>query len=112
MYCQHCGSQINDNAVVCPNCGCQVKELIMQPVERPVIGYLALIFGILGGWIGLLMGVIGLATYKEPKNRKNCKIGIGLFVAWIVVYVIIVVVAVITVVNNGNAIDYYSFLPL
>ena len=25
MFCQHCGAQINDNAVVCVKCGCAVN---------------------------------------------------------------------------------------
>ncbi|MBR1534536.1 MAG: NINE protein [Ruminococcus sp.] len=29
-FCQHCGSQINANAVVCPNCGCQVNQFQQQ----------------------------------------------------------------------------------
>ena len=27
MFCPHCGSQINDNAVICVKCGCQVNSL-------------------------------------------------------------------------------------
>lgn len=34
MYCTNCGSQINDNAVICPHCGVQVGTL--QP-SAPVI---------------------------------------------------------------------------
>lgn len=30
-FCQHCGSQININAVICPNCGCQVGQFQQQP---------------------------------------------------------------------------------
>ena len=25
MFCQHCGAQINDNAVICVKCGCAVN---------------------------------------------------------------------------------------
>lgn len=25
-YCTHCGSEIVDEAVVCPNCGCSVEN--------------------------------------------------------------------------------------
>ena len=27
MYCMHCGAVINDQAVICPNCGCAVKNI-------------------------------------------------------------------------------------
>lgn len=26
-FCTHCGKEIDENAVVCPNCGCQVKAM-------------------------------------------------------------------------------------
>ena len=25
MFCQHCGAEINDNAVICVKCGCAVN---------------------------------------------------------------------------------------
>lgn len=27
MYCKNCGKEIDDNAVVCVNCGCAVKDI-------------------------------------------------------------------------------------
>ena len=27
MYCKHCGKEIDDDVIVCPNCGKQVQEL-------------------------------------------------------------------------------------
>ena len=26
-YCRECGKEINENAVICIHCGCQVKEV-------------------------------------------------------------------------------------
>lgn len=26
-YCSHCGKEVNENAVICPNCGCQVGQM-------------------------------------------------------------------------------------
>lgn len=86
-YCKYCGKEINASAVVCPYCGCQIEE--MQPAESGGMGIAAIIFGALGGWLGLLFGIIGLSTYKTEKNRKNCKIGIGLFIGWIILWIII-----------------------
>ncbi len=28
MYCKECGKKINDKAVICPECGCKVKNSI------------------------------------------------------------------------------------
>jgi len=90
-YCKHCGKEINAAAVVCPYCGCQTEEVPPQPAESNGIGIAAIIFGALGGWLGLLFGIVGLCTYKTEKNKKNCKIGIGLFIGWTIIWIIIFV---------------------
>ncbi len=94
-YCQNCGSQIDDNTVVCPACGCQVRELRTEPEENSVYGVLAIVFGALGGLLGLIFGIIGLKTYKDERYRKQCKIGIGLFIGWIILAVIIITLSMI-----------------
>ncbi len=33
MYCKNCGKEIDENAVVCPNCGC-ARMIIVQPKEE------------------------------------------------------------------------------
>ncbi len=111
-YCQNCGAKIEENIEYCPFCGHPVREVVAQDNhsdENTVYGILAIVFGALGGWLGLVFGIIGLSTYKDPKNRKNCKIGIGLFIAWVVLYIILVVVVVATTLGS---ISYMSFLPL
>lgn len=57
-----------------------------------VFSILALVFGALGGWLGLLFGILTLCTSKVEKERKRAKIGIGLFCAWAVVTLILTVV--------------------
>ncbi len=94
-YCKFCSQEVNDDAVVCCRCGRQIEELQSAGQEGGGMGIASIIFGALGGWLGLLFGIIGLSTYKLPVNRRNCKIGIGLFVGWIVLYLIIVVVSLI-----------------
>lgn len=59
-YCSHCGSEIFDEAVICPHCGCSVQETIKAtPVnntssEKNTIRLIAKVFMILGcisvGW--------------------------------------------------------------
>ena len=34
-YCKHCGSQIDDECVICPKCGKQVEELRSR--EQPIV---------------------------------------------------------------------------
>ena len=53
-YCQQCGSQLVDQAVVCPNCGC-----INQQEDKPSTGLNVLAF---------LFPLIGLIMYLSFKK--------------------------------------------
>lgn len=33
MYCSNCGAEVNDKAVVCPNCGCAVEQKPTKVVD-------------------------------------------------------------------------------
>ncbi len=57
--------------------------------ESSALGICAIIFGVLGGWLGLLLSIIGLCTYKTPEQRLKCKIGLGFVIGWAVVGFII-----------------------
>lgn len=89
-YCSHCGAEVNDEAVVCVKCGCSLGPI--KQVESNVWGILSIVFGALGGWLGLVFGIIGLCTYKDESNRKKCKIGIGLVLGWVVLAIIYIIV--------------------
>ena len=34
MYCKECGKEINDKAIICPNCGCSTKRHNTFSTER------------------------------------------------------------------------------
>ena len=113
MYCVKCGKEIGDNSEFCPYCGAenpdakkqrdQAADYYKHMYEREnspenyhhpqtksegmVIPLLALIFGLLGGWLGLLFGIIGLAKYKEKSNKIMCIVGIVAWVIWLVIYI-------------------------
>lgn len=90
-YCKHCGQEVNDDSVVCHHCGRQIEELQIKEKESSGLGVASIVFGALGGWIGLILGIIGLFTYKTEQNRKNSKIGIFLFAGWVVLAVTIAI---------------------
>ena len=56
-----------------------------QVQESSTLGVLAIVFSILGGWLGLLFSIIGLCTYKEPENKSKCKIALGICIVWVVI---------------------------
>ncbi len=92
-YCKHCGNQLEDDAVVCSQCGTPVNE---QSAEKEVVnesstlGILAIVFGAMGGWLGLILGIIGLCIYKRKENRQKCIIGMCFFAMWMVLLIVII----------------------
>ena len=92
MYCSICGKEISDEAVICPGCGCMVKN---TPVKRAVPTLsnsekktqISLILGIVGivfAWLFALVGhitsivgvVIGIKEYKETDKMTGLVLSI------------------------------------
>lgn len=48
MYCKHCGNKVLDEAVICPSCGCEVKERAGEGKSKIVAWLLSFFFGNLG----------------------------------------------------------------
>lgn len=103
MHCSNCGGQIDDNAVVCPKCGCATNDSNVSGGQIPAdistaktLGILAIVLGILAPVIGLVCGYIGKGKaepycdeYPEADDAFNkCEIGIKIGWALIVIGII------------------------
>ena len=102
MYCKNCGKEIDDNAVVCPNCGVAVQTLtpaapaaIHNPsgkglcISGFVVSLLSLWFGAyfcIMSIIGLVLSAVGMSISK--KNYAPRGFGIAGLVISIVTLVI------------------------
>ena len=81
MFCQHCGKEVSDQAVICVHCGCMVKPFNPAPPPpqyyqpAPQKSYASLVLGIIGivfAWLFALVGhitsiigiVLGVKEYK------------------------------------------------
>ena len=53
--------------------------------ESKALGICAIIFSVLGGWLGLVFSIMGLTKYKSSKPRTMCIIGIVLSAVWFVI---------------------------
>lgn len=74
MYCKHCGQPIDDNAVVCPNCGAP------QNNGSPTNDTGSTGWGILGCCIPIV-GLVLFLVWKDTKPRNAKAAGIGALVS-------------------------------
>ncbi|MBE6543817.1 MAG: zinc-ribbon domain-containing protein [Ruminococcaceae bacterium] len=83
-FCQNCGAEINENAVVCVNCGCAIAPEKKEPTPATDGMALAIkIFLIIGciaqGWMVLPLAwclPITISTFKKFKTGEP--VGTGL----------------------------------
>lgn len=89
MFCGKCGKEINNEAVVCPHCGCAVagKAVVRKRGgETSTLSMLAVVFAFLAPIVGLILGIVGMSSYNDESLRKKCKgaifISLGMFLAY------------------------------
>ena len=134
MYCQHCGKEINDNAVVCIHCGCAVgleknnvtvqsdkdnlqrfwargemkqknNGSVQSDNDKGGIGWLVL--GVLSPCIGLFLYLYFLGS--RPRSAKHA--GSGALVGFCGCLAIILDVVLIGAWTNWG-LDGGAFLPM
>ena len=83
MYCSVCGKELLDKAVVCPNCGCLVKDKAnsnpFQTQSKTQISLILGIIGIISAWLFALVGhivsiigiVYGIKDYKQTEKMSG-----------------------------------------
>ncbi len=90
MFCKICGKEINDNAVICPHCGCATGNqtpnvpIAPNPVDTGHIGW---------GFLGFFFPIIGLILYLCWKGEKPITakvVGKGALIGVIVEAVLII----------------------
>lgn len=99
MFCKNCGKEIDDSAVVCPNCGVATEKMAQsQPVasQKNTMALVGFIFSFFSSVIGLILSIVGLVNSKKPEYNGD---GRGLAIAGIILscistafYIIIFVV--------------------
>lgn len=116
MFCKNCGKEIDDNAVVCPNCGVATEKMnetaaaaTNQPLKTNVMAIIGFVLSLLSGvftyipnvgtyisgiaWIAaLVLCILGIKKAKEGYNLK------GLAIAGLVLCLVDVVLIIIGIV--------------
>lgn len=83
-FCQHCGSRIDKECVVCPKCGKQVS-ILQNNYNNPRTDNIT--FGRELG-IGIKESLKGLNTMASPKSKKTCII-LSLFPIFAMLFIMI-----------------------
>ncbi len=78
-YCKHCGTQIEDTAVICAACGTSVAETAPVKAEgKASFGWAVL------GFFFPLVGLILWLVWKNDEPAKAKRAGVGALVGFIV----------------------------
>lgn len=104
MYCKKCGKEINDEAVVCPNCGCATDNYktntksaaVIDENDAPSAG-----FAVLGFFVPLV-GLILYLVWKDKMPLRAHSAGKGALISVIIGVVFSVIYAVIVAVAIGS----------
>ena len=82
MFCNNCGKEIDDNAVVCPHCGVAVNtksyngQSQFQPqADNNTIAIVGFVFSFLFALVGLICSIVG---FNKAKNEGAPHIGLAL----------------------------------
>ena len=86
-YCKNCGAQLEDEAVICPGCGCATDAApaaaVAAPAEPSTLQTIAKVFMILGCIAGAFCFLIPLAwmipmtIHYSNAIKENRPVGIG-----------------------------------
>ena len=85
MFCKNCGKEVNDNAVICPNCGVATDNYNKSaaPVEQK--NNMALIGFILSFFVSIAGLIISIIAYKNAKKPEYNGDGKGFALAGIII---------------------------
>ena len=98
MFCQKCGKEIHDEAVVCIHCGCAVAGTRVQngyynEEETSSLATLSIVFAFLMPIVGLILGICGCVKYKDENYKTTSTYGIILSIIMWIVYAVILGIA-------------------
>ncbi len=96
-YCQKCGKELMDEAIICPGCGCAVAaeayRMQRYAEENGGLATAAIIFAFISPLVGIILGIIGISKYTvaEYKQRSINAIAISLAVFFVCLGILIFV---------------------
>jgi hypothetical protein len=110
-YCSHCGAEIDDNAVVCPKCGCQVSPIVATDNSVSLnssvrgLAIASLILTIIAAtWpVGVILAIVAKATDKSVGKRDSKCATAALIIALIEIILAIIITIIVVMVEVAAA---------
>ena len=102
MYCRNCGSEIDNKAVICPDCG--VQQTLLGISDSGSAGWAVL---------GFFFPVIGLILYlvwHDTKPLSAKKAGKGALISVIVAVALTIILIILSIVLFSNIGDLISVI--
>lgn len=92
-FCRNCGKEIDDKAVVCPNCGV-AQTIVNNAVPQAQEDSGSIGWGVLGFFIPIV-GLILFLVWKDTKPKCAKNAGIGALVGFITGIVLVILAYVL-----------------
>ena len=111
MFCKYCGKELNDNALICPNCGVATDKYMavaktadaqQKTNGLAIAGMICAIVGLIGGdyffcipsIIGLILSIVGMVKVKQYNSGYGFAltgiiIGAISLLIWLMVWIFI-----------------------
>ena len=83
-YCQNCGAEVNEGAIVCLKCGCAVNEIMTSKIDESVSVGLV-ILSVFIPLFGIIYWPVKAAT--RPNCAKAC--GIASLISWLIGFLLL-----------------------
>ncbi len=121
-FCKHCGKEVLDDAIICPNCGCSVEYDMpnksnvqgdycsvdsiytnQQQQTQRIDSYSGLsiagfVLSFFGGLLGLILSIVANNEAKSTGSRKSqtlSKAGIIISAVYIGIEVLVVIISMV-----------------
>ena len=76
MFCKNCGKEVNDNAVICPNCGVPTDNYnrsASAPEQKNTLALVGFILSFFVSIAGLIVSIIAYKNAKKPEFNGDGK---------------------------------------
>lgn len=105
MFCKKCGEEINNEAVVCPKCGCSTKQEDSDQKFRESKTGMGVLMGLFLGIIGLIIGIV---IYPEGTVARKTFIKAWL-TTFLICFAIGIILGIVIVAGASATISNYYY---